>query len=94
MTASRLPAEVLGGSFSIERPKRADHGDLAINAALALSKPAKMPPRAVAELLKGAIEQDPSVASADIAGNPYLGDPALRDDPRFGTFLDRLGLSH
>ena len=35
--ASKLPAEAVAGPFSVERPKRSEHGDLATNAALELS---------------------------------------------------------
>ena len=35
----------------VERPKSREHGDYATNVALALAKPAGLPPRAVAEIL-------------------------------------------
>jgi arginyl-tRNA synthetase len=72
VAASKLPAEALGGSFSIERPKRADHGDIATNAALSLSKIARMPPRELAVLLQGALQAEPGVTAVEIAGPGFL----------------------
>jgi len=45
LTIEALPA------FEVEAPKQAGHGDLATNLALVLAKPAKLPPRKVAEIL-------------------------------------------
>jgi len=72
VAASKLPAEAIAGGFSVERPKRAEHGDLATNAALALSKAAGVQPRALAELLREALAADAAVASVDIAGPGFL----------------------
>ena len=72
VAAAKLPPEATQGTFAVERPKRADHGDLATNAALALAKATKTNPRALAELLKGAIETDPSVVSVELAGPGFL----------------------
>lgn len=72
VAASKLPAEAAAGSFSVERPRRADHGDLATNAALSLSKTARVQPRALAELLREALAADAAVASVDIAGPGFL----------------------
>ena len=40
---------------TLERPKQADHGDYATNAALVLAPVLKAPPREVAERLSGAL---------------------------------------
>jgi arginyl-tRNA synthetase len=56
----------------VERPKRAEHGDLATNAALVLAKRAGKPPRAVAEALVKALEGDAVVKSAEIAGPGFV----------------------
>ena len=42
-----LPPAVLGATFVVDRPKRAEHGDVATNAPLALQKLAQRPPRMV-----------------------------------------------
>ncbi len=72
VTAAKLPPEATEGTFAVERPKRADHGDLAVNAALALAKITKMNPRALAEMLREALSSEPSVASVEIAGPGFL----------------------
>ena len=40
---------------SLERPRQADHGDLATNLAMQLARPLKKSPRAVAEQLVAAL---------------------------------------
>ena len=56
----------------IDRPKNRDHGDYATNVALQLAKAAGKPPRDVAAVLKAEIEQQPGIASVDIAGPGFL----------------------
>lgn len=51
-------AAVLRASFTVERPKRAEHGDFATNAAMVLAKQAKKPPRAIADSLVAALAGD------------------------------------
>jgi arginyl-tRNA synthetase len=72
VASGELPASVTGAPFSVERPKRADHGDLATNAAMTLQKLTGKPPRELAALLKARLEADPVVASAEIAGPGFL----------------------
>ncbi|HEX8793702.1 MAG TPA: arginine--tRNA ligase [Polyangiaceae bacterium] len=72
-------------AWSIDRPKRAEHGDLATNAAMALAKRAGKPPRAIAEALVGALAKSDVVASADVAGPGFVN---LRLRP--GVFHDEL----
>jgi arginyl-tRNA synthetase len=59
-------------SWTVERPKRADHGDLATNAALALSKGVGKPPRMLAELLVRELAGNDVVASAQPAGPGFV----------------------
>lgn len=59
-------------SFVVEPPRDPAHGDLAVNAAMVLSKAAGMPPRKIAEILKAEIEKLPTVISADIAGPGFI----------------------
>jgi arginyl-tRNA synthetase len=61
-----------GVAWVVERPKRADHGDLATNAAMALAKRAGKPPRALAELLVRALAGSDVVRSAEIAGPGFV----------------------
>ncbi|MEU0938482.1 arginine--tRNA ligase [Embleya sp. NPDC005971] len=59
-------------STTVERPKNREHGDYATNIALQLAKPAKRPPREIAELLAVRIAQAPGVAKVDVAGPGFL----------------------
>jgi arginyl-tRNA synthetase len=61
-----------GATYVIERPKRAEHGDLATNVAMALAKKAGKPPRAIAEALVKALEGSDVVASAEVAGPGFV----------------------
>ncbi|GDX31929.1 arginine--tRNA ligase [Actinomycetes bacterium] len=62
-----LPAE-----FKLERPKSREHGDYATNIALALAKPAGLPPKAIAESLAPKIAEIPGVGAAEIAGPGFI----------------------
>ncbi|MFS8068191.1 MAG: arginine--tRNA ligase [Byssovorax sp.] len=67
-----LPPAVLGAAFVVDRPKRAEHGDVATNAPLALQKLAQRPPRAVAELLAEPLRRAEGVREVTIAGAGFL----------------------
>jgi len=81
-----LPPEVAGAGFKVERPKRPEHGDVATNAALAVQKLAKRPPREVAALLAERLEAAAIVDSVEIAGPGFIN---LRLAP--AAFLQVLG---
>jgi arginyl-tRNA synthetase len=66
-------------AWTLERPKRPEHGDLATNAAMALSKRAGKPPRALAEDLVRALAGSDVVAGAEVAGPGFVN---LRLHPR------------
>jgi arginine--tRNA ligase len=61
---------------SLERPRQAEHGDLATNLAMQLARALKKPPRAVAESLVAALMALPGAAAlieqADIAGPGFI----------------------
>ncbi|MEO6420227.1 MAG: arginine--tRNA ligase [Polyangiaceae bacterium] len=59
-------------AWTVERPKRPEHGDLATNAAMVLTKRARKPPRAIAEALVKALAGDPVVSSAELAGPGFV----------------------
>ena len=63
----------------VERPKRAEHGDLSTNAAMALAKRAARPPREIAQALVRALAANELIASADVAGPGFVN---LRLFPR------------
>ena len=73
-----LPAGLDRGHVTVEPPRDPSHGDLAINAAMVLAKPAGTNPRALAELIKTRLEALPPVTSAEIAGPGFIN---LRLDP-------------
>jgi arginyl-tRNA synthetase len=58
--------------ITVEAPRDASHGDIAINAALLLAKPAGMAPRAVAERLVALLSNDADVEHAEIAGPGFV----------------------
>jgi arginyl-tRNA synthetase len=68
-----------GASWVIERPKRAEHGDLATNVAMALAKRAGQPPRSIAERLVGALAGSDVISGAEVAGPGFVN---LRLHPR------------
>ncbi len=83
-------AAVLAGAgeaaWTVERPKRPEHGDLATNIALVLQKQLKSPPRALAQGVVDALAGDPVISSAEIAGPGFIN---LRLHPRaFHAELD------
>lgn len=61
---------------AFESPKQAAHGDLAITAAMQLAKPLRSNPRAVAEKLIAALQQQPAVqrwvSALEIAGPGFI----------------------
>jgi len=59
-------------SWTVERPKRPEHGDYATNAAMVLTKPARMPPRAIAEALVASLAKSEVFSSAEIAGPGFV----------------------
>jgi arginyl-tRNA synthetase len=58
--------------ITVEPPRDASHGDLATNAAMVLAKPTGQNPRALAERLVAALENDPAVVSAEVAGPGFV----------------------
>ena len=68
--ARALVAEATG--WTVDRPKRPEHGDLATNIAMVLTKRAKKPPRAIAEALVKALEGDKVIRTAEIAGPGFV----------------------
>jgi arginyl-tRNA synthetase len=62
------------GTPTLERPKQADHGDYATNAAMLLSGALKAPPREIAERLAGALADDlgGALVRTEVAGPGFL----------------------
>jgi len=74
----RLPEGLDTGAVTVEPPRDPAHGDMATNAAMVLARPARMPPREIAEALAAILGELPMVARADVAGPGFLN---LRLDP-------------
>jgi len=70
--AGRLPPGLDFGRITVEPPRDTSHGDVSTNAALVLSKPAGMAPRAFAELLAEALRLHEAVTEVSIAGPGFL----------------------
>jgi arginyl-tRNA synthetase len=81
-----LPAGVARNGLTVEPPRDPAHGDLALNAAMVLAKPAGMNPRALAELIVEKLRALPDVTGAEIAGpgfiNLRMSDDSWRDELR------------
>jgi arginyl-tRNA synthetase len=58
--------------FTLERPKRPEHGDYATNAAMVLTKTAGMPPRNIANALVEALASSDVFSSAEVAGPGFV----------------------
>ncbi len=67
-----VPAEAVPSGLRVERPKSREHGDWATNIALQLAKPAGIPPRKIAEVLRTRLAGIAGVAKVDIAGPGFL----------------------
>jgi len=65
-------AVVQDTTVHVERPKRPEHGDLATNAAMVLTKKLGMPPRAIADKLVKALAGHAVIASAEVAGPGFV----------------------
>ncbi|MEZ5854820.1 MAG: arginine--tRNA ligase [Hyphomicrobiaceae bacterium] len=67
-----LPADIDTSIFDLEATRDPSHGDLATNAAMVLARPARMKPRDIADGLKAALEADPMVVRAEVAGPGFV----------------------
>jgi arginyl-tRNA synthetase len=68
----QLPADLDVTRVTVEPPRDSAHGDLATNAAMVLAKPARMQPRAIAQLLSQRLAAGPDIQSTDIAGPGFI----------------------
>jgi len=79
-TSGTLPADLTVPVIAVDRTKTREHGDFATNIAMALAKPAKSNPRALAQQIVAAIPANGDVAKVEIAGpgfiNVFLTDAA------------------
>lgn len=67
-----LPQDVSFENVAVEPPKNPEHGELATNAAMVLSKVCGMPPRKLAEILEEELKQLKFVTDVAIAGPGFI----------------------
>lgn len=70
--AGTIPGSLRLDRVVAEPPRDPSHGDLTTNAAMVLAKDAGMTPRDIAALISDALEQDPDIASVEIAGPGFI----------------------
>lgn len=75
-----LPTDLDAKNVTVEPPRDASHGDLATNAAMVLTKQAKMKPRDIADMLAAKLGELADVAAVEVAGPGFLN---LRLDENF-----------
>ncbi|WP_243368091.1 arginine--tRNA ligase [Microvirga solisilvae] len=68
----KIPSGLDVSRVVVEPRRDPSHGDLATNAAMVLSKEARMNPRALADLLVADLQGDPRVTKVEIAGPGFI----------------------
>jgi arginyl-tRNA synthetase len=68
----QLPPGLDLSRITVDPPKDVSHGDMAINAAMVLAKPAGKNPRALADLIAESLQQLPHVMHVEIAGPGFI----------------------
>ena len=79
-SAGALPPGLDLGGVTVEPPRDPSHGDIAINAALVLAKPARAKPRDLAAALSERLGRWDDVAAVEVAGPGFIN---LRLDDSF-----------
>ncbi len=72
LIGKELPEEVATLPLRVERARDPAHGDFATNAAMAMARPARRPPRQIAESIAAAIPESDFVAGVEIAGPGFI----------------------
>jgi arginyl-tRNA synthetase len=72
ISADLLPFGLDRSNIAVEPPRDPAHGDLAINAAMVLAKPAGLNPRQLAALIAAEFDKRDDVTSVEIAGPGFL----------------------
>jgi len=67
-----LPPGLDFAATEVASPRETAHGELASNAAMVLAKPARLPPRVIAEKLAAKLAAAPDIAKAEIAGPGFV----------------------
>ncbi len=66
------PDAVMAAPWSVEKPKRPEHGDYATNVAMVVTKRAGMPPREIAELLATELRERNAFVEVTLAGPGFV----------------------
>ena len=78
-----VPADAVPAQMPLERSRDPAHGEFASNIALLLAKPARRPPRELAQRIVAALPADPRIVRVEVAGpgfiNFHLAPAAYRD---------------
>lgn len=72
LRAAGVLPEDAAGSVEFERPARTEHGEFATSIALALSGPAGVPPRELAEKIRDALPAHDVVSKVEVGGPGFL----------------------
>lgn len=67
-----IPAGLDLSRIAVEPPRDPSHGDVSINAAMVIAKPAGLQPRALAEKLVGKLREADAVSDVSIAGPGFI----------------------
>jgi arginyl-tRNA synthetase len=70
--AGELPDGLDLTRVAVEPPRDPAHGDLSTNAAMVLAKPAKVPPRDLAQKLAARLAKESDITAADVAGPGFI----------------------
>lgn len=70
--AGKLPQGLDCSALTTEPPRDPSHGDVATNAAMVLAKQAKLPPRALADMLAGELGRLNDVERVEVAGPGFI----------------------
>jgi arginyl-tRNA synthetase len=92
--AGRIPSGLDVSRIVVEPPRDPSHGDLATNAAMVIAKPAKMNPRAIADLVAEGLRDDPRVTEVSVAGPGFINirlAPGLYHDVLRAVLADPAG---
>ncbi|TDK38822.1 arginine--tRNA ligase [Rhizobium deserti] len=65
-------SEVDFDRLTVEPPRDQSHGDVATNAAMVLAKPLGTSPRALADVIAGALKSDPDITEVSVAGPGFI----------------------
>ena len=72
LAGKALPDEVAAVPLHVERARDPRHGDFATNVAMAMSRPAKRPPRQIAEMIVAAMPASEMLTGVEIAGPGFI----------------------